>query len=339
MKNLFLTRNNASALERLLRKKIFDYEYRQSKVWKHDYGSEESYIESVSANRSDWKRTIKDGSMRIDNTSVRIVKIDSKTHLLSVELTRGMTYQALFAEPEKTDRKHYPLLLCLHGIGGSPEMVMGADDALRSSYHDFGRTLTKRGYAVLIPALINNFADRAKINRMALLLDANIWGLEIGMIRTILEAVLDKFPIEGRKIGAWGISMGGAYVLYSMPIEDRIRVGIISAWFNHRLKKMIVESDKYSCFLPSDEEHAFLPGLLTQFSDSDLVSLICPRPLHIQTGEQDTVSHAGLVSQEVDKARIHYERLNIQDRFRWLRHPGGHEIDLENGLNFLDNWL
>ena len=334
-----MTRNNASALDRFLRKKLLSYEERQSKVWNRSYSSVESYIESVSANRADWKRTIKDGVFQFDSATVHIARIESRTHLLSIQILPEITYQALFATPDKSVQIPYPLVLCLHGIGGSPEMVMGSDDALRSSYHDFGRVLTERGYAVLIPALVNNFEDRARINRMALLLDANIWGLEIGMINATLRSVLEKFPVEESRIGAWGISMGGAYVLYSMPIDERVRAGIISAWFNHRLKKMIVESDTYSCFLPSEEEHAFLPGLLTQFSDSDLVSLICPRPLLIQTGEQDPISDPELVNVEINQANNHYERLKLREKFQWHRHPGGHEIDLENGLNFLDNWL
>lgn len=218
-------------------------------------------------------------------------------------------------------------------------MVLGTDRLLQESYHDFGRVLAENGYAVLAPAMVTDFEGRARINRLALLLGTNIWAVEILFIRTFLNEVIQRFPVDESRTGIWGISMGGAYTLYTMPIEPLFSVGIISAWFNRRLLKMVTEDSRYSCFLASPEEHAFLPGLLTSFSDCDLVSLICPRPLLIQTGEHDSISHSSLVGEEFHASHEHYQRLGIADRLEWLLHPGAHEVHLESGLKFLQTWL
>jgi len=54
---------------------------------------------------------------------------------------------------------------------------------------------------------------------------------------------------------------------------------------------MAVPDPRYSCFLETKEEHAFHDGWLVEFTDSDVVSLICPRPLMIQTGKLDRIAH------------------------------------------------
>ena len=134
--------------------------------------------------------------------------------------------------------------------------------------------------------------------------------------------------------------MGGAYSLYLMPVEEQIKVGIISAWFNHRIKKMVVEDEeRYTCFLSSDEEHAFLPGLLTGFSDQDLVSLIVPRPLQIQTGKNDDIAWPEFVEEEITMAKKHYQQIGLKERLQWHLHSGGHEIDVQAGIKFLKKWL
>ena len=199
--------------------------------------------------------------------------------------------------------------------------------------------MLEKGYAVVAPRLINNFADRAKINRLALLLGTNVWAIEIKMIRQLIQIITNNFNVDKNRIAAWGISMGGAYVLYSMPVEKVLCAGIISAWFNHRLKKMVVEDPRYSCFLSTPEEHVFLPGLLTEFCDQDLISLICPRPVLIQTGENDPVSFAPLVGEEFAAANEHYENLGIKECCEWYLHPGKHEVHFDNGFQFLQKYI
>ena len=166
---------------------------------------------------------------------------------------------------------------------------------------------------------------------------SSIWGIEIQVIRQLLDLVIDEFSIDENRIAAWGHSMGGAYTMYLMPIEQRIGFGIISAWFNARPQKMVVEDERYTCFLPTEEEHVFLPGLLTGYGDQDLVSLILPKPLLIQTGEKDNIAWPDLVKQAFSEAKYHYRRLGLEDRLQWLLHPGGHEVDVNPGIEFLQN--
>jgi hypothetical protein len=50
--------------------------------------------------------------------------------------------------------------------------------------------------------------------------------------------------------------------MFTLPLEPRIKAGVVCAWFNHRRNKMTVDDSRYSCFLSVDEEHIWIPGWL-----------------------------------------------------------------------------
>jgi hypothetical protein len=124
-----------------------------------------------------------------------------------------------------------------------------------------------------------------------------------------------------------------------MPLEPRIKVGVVSAWFNHRLAKMAVSDSRYSCFLDTAEEHAFFDGWLTEFADHDAITLICPRPVLIHHGKKDGISFWPDLVQEYEVAHAHYEKLGMGDRMALDLHEGGHEARIESGIFFLKHWL
>jgi hypothetical protein len=102
---------------------------------------------------------------------------------------------------------------------------------------------------------------------------------------------------------------------------------------------MVIPDDRYVSFLVTDEDHAFFTGWLTEFSDHDLVSLICPRPLLIQHGKKDRIAWWPQVLEEFDLARSHYEKLGIADRIQIDLHEGQHEAIVKSGIEFLTRWL
>ena len=127
--------------------------------------------------------------------------------------------------------------------------------------------------------------------------------------------------------------------MFWTPLEPRIKVSVVAGWFNQRRNKMVLTDDRYSCFLDTTEEHAFFRGWLTEFSDHDVVSLICPRPLLIQTGKKDGIAWWPMVEEEFSLARTHYEKLGFPERIELDLQEGGHEAHLESGVRFLTHWL
>jgi hypothetical protein len=92
-------------------------------------------------------------------------------------------------------------------------------------------------------------------------------------------------------------------------------------------------------FLETKEDHAFFTGWLTEFSDSDVASLICPRPLQIQHGKKDGIAYWPQVVEEFETAKTHYQKLLIGDRMDIVIHEGGHEAIIKSGIAFLNKWL
>lgn len=137
----------------------------------------------------------------------------------------------------------------------------------------------------------------------------------------------------------WGISLGDTHTLFSLPVEKRIKVRIICAFFNHRLRKMVIDGPRYICFLSFIEGDMFILGWLREFTDSDLISLLLPRSLLIQTGKADGVSWWPFVLEEFNTAKKHYVRSGLEERIAIDLHKGGHEIQFQSGLKLLKKWL
>ena len=254
-----------------------------------------------------------------------------------VRIFKNLRAHAILALP-KRGSPPFPLVICQHGIGSAPEYVFGfADDG--NYYHGFGRMLVERGFAVLAPMHITTGQARARYHRLCLLIGKTLFGLEIYKLQRLLDFALSDERIDCERVGMWGLSLGGAYTMFAVPIEQRIRVAIISAFFNHRLKKMVIDDPRYSCFLSTQEEHIFVPGWLREFSDSDLLSLICPRPVMVQAGKCDGIAWHPFLVEEFEWAREHYRRLGIEERCVLDLHEGGHEIHFDAGYEFLKRWL
>ncbi len=325
--------------ESALREILLDANQTSLMHWQRSYGSLDGYLASVQDNRTRWSEVLAVPSSWRSDGEMEILSEDGPDKKIKVRMRPGLIVEAHFRQPAAPVQPPFPLVLFLHGIGGSAGMVMGRSDTAPPSYHGIGRRLSEQGFAVLAPTLLNTFSSRNRIHRMALLLASSVWGLEIMAIRALLDEAVRHLPVDPERIAVWGHSMGGAYALYTLPLEARCKAGVISAWFNNRPAKMVVQDPHYSCFLFTEEEHAFLPSLLTGFSDSDLVSLICPHPLLIQTGEQDSISWPPLVEQEFRKAQFHYQRLGMEEKIQWDRHVGGHEINVASGVEFIKRWL
>ena len=70
-----------------------------------------------------------------------------------------------------------------------------------------------------------------------------------------------------------------------------------------------------------------------------MASLICPRPLLIQTGKADGIAWWPQVIEEFDAARERYCKLNMPELIDIDLHDGGQEIRVESGIRFLKKWL
>lgn len=317
---------------------VDEYDARAGKAWNRDYSSVDALIRSVAPNRLRWeKEVIKPPVLQKTGVLMRQPYDLLGTAGEWLELPLGnISARAVIAYPEGADStKPVPLVIALHGIGSGPETAFENG----KSYHAYAQALLDAGFAVLAPLNMRTIERRNNIERLARLADVSLPGIELARLQHLLDAVLEDERIDENRIGAWGVSLGGMATMFWMPLEPRIKAGVVSAWFNHRINKMVVPDDRYSSFIRNNEEHAFFTGWLTEFSDHDVVSLICPRPLQIQHGKSDGIAHWPQVVDEFERGKVHYDRLGLPDRFELSMNDGGHEAHVEEGLQFFIKWL
>ena len=337
----------AAQLEAFLRDYLVDqYPKRAAGTWSRDYRSVEAFLKSVEPNRAGWRKVIKPPELvkagpaqRAPHPPLAELKAQWITVPLGCLAAEGIfVVPAAPASGHPTAGKRVPLVIVQHGIGSFPERNFGLlDDG--DSYHRYARELVHSGFAVLTPLNLRSVERRNRIERLCRLADMSLPGIELVRMQRLLDEVLEDPRIDRGRVGMWGLSLGGMATMFWTPLEPRIKAAVVAGWFNHRRDKMVIPDPRYSCFLETKEEHAFFDGWLTAYSDADVASLICPRPLMVQTGKKDGIAWWPLVAEEFEAAKEHYRRLGIADRIELDLRDGGHETHVASGLRFLTKWL
>ena len=308
-------------LENYLRHYLVDeYEARAAHLWNRDYSSADAFERSVAPNRRRWEEVLSppvlSKSGPLERKPYALGEIQAEWITLPLTL---LTAEAVLAFPaEASKEKPVPIVIVQHGIASTPETPFTT-----GNYHAYANALLEAGFAVLVPMNLKSVERRNNVERFARLAGTSLPGIELVRLQHLLDTVLADPRVDSERVGMWGVSLGGMATMFWMPLESRIKVGIVSAWFNQRRNKMAVPDERYSSFFPR-EDHAFFNGWLTEFSDDDLVSLIAPRPLMIQHGKKDNIAYWPQVVEEYNKATVHYQKLNIPDQIELILHEGGH---------------
>ncbi len=318
---------------------VDDYPTRAEKAWRRDYSSAEAFLASVEPNRKRWRAILNPPDLAPTGPLKRRPHrplANLRGEWLTLPLG-PLDAEGVLVVPDDA-KGPVPLVIAQHGIGSFPERVFGVmDDG--DAYHSYARALVEAGFAVLAPMNLRSQERRNRIERLCRLADTTLPGIELTRLQRLLDAVLPDGRIDGDRVGMWGVSLGGLATMFWMPLEPRIKAGVVCAWFNHRRNKMAIPDKGYSCFLETREEHAFFRGWLTEFADYDAISLICPRPVLVQTGKKDGIAHWPQVLEEFELSKEHYERLGVPERIEMDLHDGGHEARVDSGVRFLRRWL
>lgn len=339
----FVRWDQVAQLERYLDAlSIRAYDWRREK-WGRDYSSIRAYVNSVKPNRDHWR-----AMLGVWPAAEERVPLELERHVVAERpdhTVYAVTYGTLpgvrsFAHllVPKRIMAARPAVICQHGMGGTPHSIAGLveeDDA----YHKYGQRLAERGYVVLAPHCINFVEWRNRLHNKALLVGRTLMGLEIWREMRAVD-LLETLPeVDNERIGFYGLSQGGKMALWFPPLEPRIRATVISAFYNERTKKQLAASPHYRPFINTSEQSYFEPDFLTEFSDYDLASLICPRPVMIEHGQKDSSYYVETAREEFYPLKEIYERLGIGERCEWGEFDGPHEIHGVESFDFLDRWL
>jgi dienelactone hydrolase len=196
-------------------------------------------------------------------------------------------------------------IIALPDADQTPEQAVGLAPGIPAEAQ-FARRLAENGYEVLVPVLIDRSArwsgseelgytgqpHREWIYRQAYQMGRHILGYEVEKV----SAAVDAFEVSGKggegsagsagragvRIGVAGYAEGGLLAFYAAAADPRIDTALVSAYFNTRTR------------IWAEPIYRNVWGLLKEFGDAEIATLIAPRALIVEYAEAPSITgHKG----------------------------------------------
>ena len=136
---------------------------------------------------------------------------------------------------------------------------------------------------MIVPALIDRtvaarngrarLTNREFLYRSAFELGRHLIGYEVQKVLALIDALKAKRLIGGQKIAVFGYGEGGMIALYAAALDPRIEAVCVSGYFG----------DRNDVWRQPVDRNVF--GLLEQFGDAEIASLIAPRSLIVEASK------------------------------------------------------
>jgi dienelactone hydrolase len=280
-------------VDRFLLRKLDESVEKRERHWKRDFSSPEAYAKSIEPNR---KRLAHILGVRDNRVPFDAPEIVSTLDLPPVWAADD-TYQI--------HSVRWPAFGDVHGQGlllmpkdreplADVVVVMHCDAEQQSLTHTvfgkdfapYARHLTTSGCRVLILSVIERRTEAPrKINSRELLyrsafeLGRGLTGYEVQKVLAALnwmDTQRSQLKGKSRKIGIVGWGDGGMIALYAAALDPRCDVAIVSGYFD----------DRRNIWQEPIDRNVF--GLLDQFGDAELASMVAPRRLIIEACQGPT---------------------------------------------------
>lgn len=343
-------------LDNYVSRAIVSSKENRESLWIRNYSSHAAYTESIQPNRERFIKQIGCIDERLPITSLSYVTTTNSP----VVIGQGMNYtvsrvrwqvfdevegEGLLLEPVD-NQSAMAQVIAIPDADWTPEMITGISDELPESAQ-FARRLAELGCRVVVPLLINrddtysgnpkigrftNQPHREFIYRMAYQLGRHIIGYEVQKVLSLV----DWMSSNELPIGVFGYGEGGLIGLYSTAIDERIQSTVVSGYFQEREEVW------------REPIYRNVWGLVHEFGDAEIASLIAPRTLIVETSRGpevqgpptardnrrgaapgQLVSPIKSVETEFNRTRHIYEQLDSTDNLHLIcpedRLPGSSE--------------
>jgi dienelactone hydrolase len=260
------------------------------------------------------------------------------------ESETGVSVPAYLLIPDGVSRdRPGRAVLCLHGHGRGKADVVGlaatpAERQVRitSANYDYAHQLARRGFVVLAPDA-RAFGERAPggetctwMMTAALLLGKTLVGMRVWDAMRAVDYLRGRDEVDPDRIGCVGLSWGGTHTIYTAALDPRIKVAVVSGYFSS-FRDALIDRPNCPC--------QYIPNILTVADLPDLVGLIAPRPLLVESGAEDPLYTPSVVLEEYRKLARLYEVAGVPDRVTLDVFRGAHRWSGEAAFPWLDRWL
>ncbi len=286
---------------------------------------------------------------RVDPEVEVIESISAENHtryLLRVPVSEFSNLVAYLLMPhDLSPGERRPGLIVSHGhVKYGIDTVCGVEgtDEDDNAQRAYGLFAVRAGYVVLAPAwwgwrgrdghlnLVGG-RDRCNVIQMAAAMyGMNVIDLHIQDGQAALDVLASRSEVDRGRLGCIGNSYGGRTTMWLSIFDNRIRVCIPAGCMNNFRERSLKLS---SCGIQ------YLPGILRYGDVPELFSLIAPRPMQLQSGENDPL----ITPEDRDRmeatVRRTYQLMDAEGSFDYVLHPGGHLLLWNPALSFLEEHL
>jgi len=197
----------------------------------------------------------------------------------------GVNGEGLLLEPNGTPRG---FVVALPDADQTPEQATGLAPGVAAEAQ-FARYLAAAGFEVIVPVLIDrgtpgsgnpriamtNEPHREWIHRQAYMMGRHIIGYEVQKTLSAIDWFEKRRP--GKPVGVAGYGEGGLIAFYAAAADPRIHAALVSGYFKPRQQT-------------ADEPlYRNVWGLLREFGDAEIATLIAPRGLVVETRDEPKV--------------------------------------------------
>ena len=168
-----------------------------------------------------------------------------------IPILPGVHAEGIYIVPKTLkENEKAPLVIAMHGGGGSPEVALFRGGA---NYHDMVRGGVKRGYVVFAPQHLfaaEGFPKdvRNRTDERLRLVGTSLTAVEIAKITRSLDVLLKRPEVDASRVAMVGLSYGGYYALITPAVDPRIKVSVSSCYYG--VQESRYERDELS--IPSD---------------------------------------------------------------------------------------
>ena len=306
--------------------------------WKRDTSSHAAYAKSVEPNRQRFRRIIGLRDERVKFEELELLATTGQPALVGKgdgfevyavrwPVLKGIHGEGLLLRPTKGA----PVadIVAIPDVGQTPEMLVGIAPGIAPE-SQFARRLAESGCRVIVPTIIDrgtqfsfaaggkqqtNITHRELLYRPAFQLGRHIIGYEVKKVLAAVDWFTSKAGDQDTSVGVVGYGEGGLLAFYSGAADQRIDVTGVSGYFDSRQNIWQEPLDRN------------IFGLLYEFGDAEIASLIAPRSLVVEasafpdvTIPPNTRSGPGrlltpaieVVRKELDRVRVFVNGLKPQ---------------------------
>ena len=275
----------------------------RSQHWQRDFSSHAGYGAAIKPNRErfmkiigllDEREAVKMHLVATVNQPALVGEGEGyKIFAVRWNTIAGVDAEGLLLEP---DNEAVANIVALPDCDWTPEMLAGLTPGVPEGAQ-FARRLVENGHRVLVPLLMNrqetysgnpkvrmtNQPHREFIYRAAYELGRHIIGYEVQKVLAVVDWFNESNPTT--PVGVIGYGEGGLIAFYAGAVDTRIGAVGVTGYFQPREH------------LWREPIYRNVWGLLDQFGDAEIASLIAPRALAIESSPHPEVEGPPVASE------------------------------------------